>query len=166
MFLQTTYLLVEQAILLRADILVREAPMFLSIKKYFYFSLGILSLGMAYIGFVVPGIPFSIFLVISAWAFAKSSDRMHAWLYNHPWFGKFLTNWTEKQVFPQNGKYAMIAVMLFSLLFLWFTTYNLNAVLWSGSFMILVAVWAWRFPGSVKEWQRRKDNGEKIGWIK
>ena len=66
------------------------------IKKYAYIALGLFCVGMAYIGFVVPGIPFSIFLVIAAWAFAKSSPRLHAWLYNHPWFGKFLTNWTEK----------------------------------------------------------------------
>jgi hypothetical protein len=32
--------------------------------------------------------------------------------------------------------------------------------------MTLVAIWAWRFPNSVEEWQRRKDNGEKIGWFK
>ena len=129
-------------------------------------TLGLFCVGMAYIGFIVPGIPFSIFLVIAAWAFAKSSERLHNWLYNHPWFGKFLTNWTQKQVFPTKGKYAMVIVMSSSLAFLWFSTYNTNAVIWSGTFMLLVAIWAWRFPGSVEEYNRRKDNGEKIGWIK
>jgi len=136
------------------------------IKKYLYMSLGLFCVGMAYIGFIVPGIPFSIFLVIAAWAFAKSSDKLHAWIYNHPWFGEFLTNWTQKQVFPTRGKYAMIFVMSGSLAFLWFTTYNINAVIWSGTFMLLVAVWAWRFPGSLEEYNRRKENGEKIGWLK
>lgn len=129
-------------------------------------ALGLFCVGMAYIGFIVPGIPFSIFLVIAAWAFARSSERLHNWLYTHPWFGEFLTNWTQKQVFPTKGKYAMIIVMSSSLAFLWFTTYNVNAFLWSGSFMLLVAIWAWRFPGSLVEYNRRKDNGEKIGWIK
>jgi hypothetical protein len=32
--------------------------------------------------------------------------------------------------------------------------------------MIVVATWAWRFPGSVEEHQRRLDNNEKIGWLK
>jgi len=136
------------------------------IKKYLYMALGLFCVGMAYIGFIVPGIPFSIFLVIAAWAFARSSERLHNWLYTHPWFGEFLTNWTQKQVFPTKGKYAMIIVMSSSLAFLWFTTYNVNAFLWSGSFMLLVAIWAWRFPGSLVEYNRRKDNGEKIGWIK
>ena len=138
----------------------------MNIKKYLYMALGFFCVGMAYIGFVVPGIPFSIFLVIAAWAFAKSSPRLHAWLYNHPWFGEFLTNWTYKKVFPTKGKYLMILVMASSLAFLWFTTYNLNAVLWSGGFMALVAIWAWRYPGSVEEQERRVKAGEKIAWIK
>jgi hypothetical protein len=32
--------------------------------------------------------------------------------------------------------------------------------------MLLVAVWAWRFPGSVEEHQRRVDTGARIGWFK
>jgi hypothetical protein len=59
----------------------------------------------------------------------------------------------------------MITVMSVSLIIMFFTI-SINAVIFSGVFMLLVAVWAWRFPGSVEEWQRRKDNGEKIGWIK
>ena len=129
-------------------------------------ALGFVCLGMAYVGVIVPGIPFSIFLVIAAWAFAKSNDRMHQWLYNHKYFGPFLTNWVNKQVFPTKGKYAMIIVMSSSLLFLWFTTENIKAVAWSGGFMALVAVWAWRYPGSVIEWERRSDEGKRIGWLK
>ena len=135
-------------------------------KKYMYMALGFVCLGMAYIGVIVPGIPFSIFLVIAAWAFAKSNDRMHQWLYNHKYFGPFLTNWVNKQVFPTKGKYAMIIVMSSSLLFLWFTTENIKAVAWSGGFMALVAVWAWRYPGSVTEQERRVRTGEKIAWFK
>jgi uncharacterized membrane protein YbaN (DUF454 family) len=136
------------------------------IKKYLYMALGFLCLGMAYIGVVVPGIPFSIFLVIAAWAFAKSSKRMHDWLYNHKYFGPFLTNWVEKKVFPTKGKYAMILVMASSLAFLWFTTENIKAAAWSGGFMALVAIWAWRYPGSVVEWETRQDTGKRIGWFK
>ena len=98
------------------------------IKKYMYMSLGFLCVGLAYIGFVTPGIPFSIFLVIAAWAFAKSSKKMEAWLYNHPWFGKFLTNWTQKKVFPLKGKYAMVIVMSSTLAFTWYFNGNIKAM--------------------------------------
>jgi uncharacterized membrane protein YbaN (DUF454 family) len=136
------------------------------IKKYIYQAIGFLCVGLAYIGFVTPGIPFSIFLVIAAWAFAKSSPRMERWLYNHPWFGKFLTNWTKKRVFPTKGKYAMILVMGSTLLFTWFATGNIKAIVWSGVFMLLVAVWAWRYPGSVEEHDARVKAGNKVGWLK
>ena len=136
------------------------------IKKYLWMGLGFLSLGMAYIGVIVPGIPFSIFLVFAAYCFAKSSKRWHDWLYNHKYFGPFLTNWTQKKVFPTWAKYMMIAVMSSSLAFLWFSTGNIKAVAWSGGFMLLVAIWAWRYPGSVAEQERRVAAGEKIAWLK
>ena len=138
----------------------------MNIKKYLWMGLGFLSLGMAYVGVVVPGIPFSIFLVFSAYCFAKSSKKWHDWLYNHKYFGPFLTNWVQKRVFPTKGKYAMVLVMSSSLAFLWFSTGNIKAVLWSGGFMALVAIWAWRYPGTVKEHGDRLAQGKKIGWIK
>ena len=138
----------------------------MTFKKSVWYVLGMLSLGLAYIGFVTPGIPFSIFLVFSAYCFAKSSEKMHRWIYNHKHFGPFLTNWTQKKVFPTKGKYLMILVMSSSLAFLWFTTYNIKAVLWSGSFMALVAIWAWRYPGSVEEQEHRVKQGKRIAWLK
>tara|TARA_B100001057_G_scaffold131459_1_gene130719 strand:- start:892 stop:1305 length:414 start_codon:yes stop_codon:yes gene_type:complete len=136
------------------------------VKKYFYMGIGFICVGFAYIGIVTPGIPFSIFLVIAAWAFAKSSPKMEAWLYNHPWFGKFLTNWNTKRVFPTKGKYAMVIVMASTLAFTWFGTGNANAVMYSGLFMAGVAVWAWRYPGSVEEHTRRVEAGERVAWLR
>lgn len=118
-------------------------------KKALWYSLGMLSLAMAYIGLVVPGIPFSIFLVFAAYCFAKSSKKMHDWLYNHKWFGEFLTNWTNHRVFPLKAKYAMVAVMSSSLAIMWFTTGNIKAMFWAGITMLAVAIWTWRYPSSV-----------------
>ena len=124
-------------------------------KKYLWFTLGMLSLGMAYIGLVTPGIPFSVFLVFSAYCFSKSSKRMHDWLYNHKYFGPFLTNWVEYKVFPKKMKYMMVAVMSSSLAILWFTTHNWKAILGTGIAMAAVAIWAWRYPSSVEEAKKR-----------
>ena len=138
----------------------------MNIRKKLWLVAGFLCLGMAYVGVVVPGIPFSIFLVMAAYCFSKSSKRMHDWLYNHKYFGPFLTNWVQKKVFPTKGIYLMIIVMASSLAFLWFTTENIKAALWSGGFMALVAIWAWRYPGSVSEQERRVEAGEKVAWLK
>lgn len=136
------------------------------IKKLFWNILGFLCLGMAYIGFVMPGIPFSIFLVGAAYCFSRGSQRMHDWLMHHKHFGPFLRNWGEKRIFPQKAKYLMILVMTSTVIFTAWKTMNVVAVVGTATIMLLVAMWAWRFPGSVEEWQRRQDNGEKIGWIK
>jgi uncharacterized membrane protein YbaN (DUF454 family) len=120
-------------------------------KRYLWSTLGMLSLGMAYIGIVVPGIPFSIFLVFAAYCFSKSSKRMHDWLYNHKYFGPFLTNWTEHRIFPLKMKYMMLAMMSSSLAILWFTTYNWKAVIGTGITMAIVAIWAWRYPSTIEE---------------
>jgi hypothetical protein len=31
--------------------------------------------------------------------------------------------------------------------------------------MCLVAIWAWRWPGSVQEYEKRIAEGKKIGWF-
>lgn len=135
-------------------------------KNLFWKILGFLSLGMAYIGVITPGIPFSIFIVGAAYCFSKGSPAMHAWLYNHKTFGPFLSNWVDKKVFPTKMKYMMILVMSSSLLILWFTTHNVHAIIGSSSFMMLVALWAWRYPGDIAEYNRRKLYNQKIGWFK
>ncbi len=134
-------------------------------KKGIFFVLGWICLVMAYIGLVTPGIPFSIFLVGAAYCFARSSKRMENWIYNHKHFGPFLLNWEKKRVFPQRAKYAMILVMTSSVIIMSFFV-PIKGVIYSAAFMALVAVWAWRYPSTVEEWQRRKDNNEKIGWFK
>ena len=138
----------------------------MSIKKMAWMGLGFLSLGVAYIGVVMPGIPFSIPAVFAAYCFAKSSDRMHTWLYNHKLFGPFLTNWETKKVFPLKAKYMMLGFMAFALILMWFTTGNLEAMLYSGSFMALGALWGWQYPSSPEEYDRRVKEGKRIGLFK
>jgi uncharacterized membrane protein YbaN (DUF454 family) len=138
----------------------------MKLSKALWFATGILSIGVAFIGVVVPGIPWSTPTVIAAYCFSRSSDRMHRWLYNHPRFGPFLRGWQEKRIFPRKLKYLMILTMTISVLITWLATGNTNAALWTGGFMILVATWAWRYPDSETEYQRRIDAGKKVAWLR
>jgi uncharacterized membrane protein YbaN (DUF454 family) len=135
-------------------------------KKLFWNALGFLSLGMAYIGVITPGIPYSIFVVFAAYCFSKGSERMHRWIYNHRLFGPFLTNWNTKRVFPQKMKYFMLFMMSTSLVIMWLTSVPVRGIIYTALFMLCVAVWAWRFPSSVEEYDRRIAAGKRIGWIK
>ena len=134
------------------------------VKRFLWTVLGFLSLGMAYVGLITPGIPYSCFVVAAAYCFAKGSPKMHAWIYNHKIFGPFLTNWGEKRVFPTKMKFFMLAMMSTSLIIMSFTV-PVKGVVYTGIFMFIVAVWAWRFPGSVEEHDKRIAEGKKIGWF-
>lgn len=135
------------------------------VKQFLWKVLGFLSLGMAYVGLITPGIPYSCFVVFAAYCFAKGSPKMHAWLYNHKLFGPFLTNWGTKRVFPHKMKYFMLVTMSVSLVIMFFTGVKPVGILSTAIFMALVAVWAWRFPGSTDEYDQRILQGRKIGWF-
>jgi len=135
-------------------------------KKLFWNCLGFLSLGMAYVGVITPGIPYSPFVVFAAYCFSKGSERMHRWIYNHKIFGPFLTNWNTKRVFPTKMKYFMLIMMSSSLIIMFFTGVPTRGIIYTAVFMAVVAIWAWRFPGSIAEHQKRIDNNERIGWLK
>ncbi len=135
-------------------------------KKLFWNILGFLSLGMAYIGLITPGLPYSIWVVFAAYCFSKGSERMHRWIYNHKIFGPFLTNWNEKRVFPQKMRYLMLGMMSLSLVLMFTGGVKPIGIVSTAVFMALVAVWACRYPNSVEEHDRRKAEGRKIGWLK
>ena len=136
------------------------------IKKYLWMTAGFIFLGVAYIGVVTPGIPWSTPTVVAAYCFARGSDRWHNWIMNHKLFGPFLRNWSEKRVFPKYGKWAMFVTMDVSLVIVWFTTYNWKLTAGLGLMMMLVAIWAWRFPETPEEHDQRIEQGKKIGWLK
>jgi hypothetical protein len=134
-------------------------------KQFLWKCLGFLSLGMAYVGVVVPGIPYSPFVVFAAYCFAKGSPRMHAWIMNHKTFGPFINNWNTKRVFPVKLKFFMLASMTVSLVIMYVTGVKPIGIFSTAIFMGLVACWAWRFPGSVAEHDARIAEGRKIGWF-
>ena len=135
-------------------------------KKILFFVAGMICLGIAYIGVVTPGIPWSTPSIVAAYCFAKSSDKWYNWMMNHKLFGPFLTNWKGKSIYPSKAKWIMFVCMDASLVFLWFTTHNWKLVLGVSLFMAFWMVWAIRYPGTLEEWKRRIEAGEKIGWFK
>jgi uncharacterized membrane protein YbaN (DUF454 family) len=96
--------------------------------------------------------------------FAKSSDRWYNWLLNHKLFGPFLREWNEKKIYPTKVKYIMFISMVISLTILIITTQNWKLCLGVVLFMAFWMIWAIRYP-SVKEYERRKALGLRIGWL-
>lgn len=136
------------------------------IQRALFFALGCICLVFAYIGVITPGIPYSPFVVAAAFCFSRSSERMHRWIMNNKLFGPFLTNWSQYRVFPQKMKYLMIGMMTLSLVIMYTSGVKPIGVISTAVFMLLVAVWAWRYPSSVEEHDLRLAQGRKIGWLK
>jgi uncharacterized membrane protein YbaN (DUF454 family) len=136
------------------------------IKKALWFTAGLIFLGIAYIGVIVPGIPWSTPSLIATYCFARSSKKFHDYMINHKLFGPFIANWNDGRVFPTKGKWVMFLSMDLSLVIMWFATNNWKAVAGMSIFFALCILWASRFPGSREEADRRKAAGEKLGWFK
>ena len=60
----------------------------------------------------------------------------------------------------------MVITMVISYTILLFTLHKPKALIGIGAFMLFWIVWAWRYPGSEEEYERRKKAGKKIGWTK
>ena len=134
--------------------------------KPIWFTLGILFLGIAFVGVLVPGIPWSTPAVVAAFCFSKSSQRMHNYIHSHSVFGPFLKGWSDKKIFPIKAKKLMLITMGVSLIIVWFTIESWITFSIILALMIGTIIWGWRYPGSEEEYERRKAAGEKIAWLK
>ncbi|MCW3174162.1 YbaN family protein [Shewanella subflava] len=83
------------------------------IKRGLYLVVGLLSLLLGVIGIVVPLLPTVPFILLAAFCFARSSERLHQWLMTHPWFSEALNNWQTKRALNKTLKRrAMIMTTL------------------------------------------------------
>jgi len=83
--------------------------------RHLYLLLGWSFFGLGAIGVVVPGLPTTPFMLLALWAFSKSSQRFHDWLYAHPLFGPPLQRWRTHRVIPGTAKLLALLTMGISL---------------------------------------------------
>ncbi len=88
-----------------------------------YFLAGIVFLALGLIGVVLPIMPTTIFLILAAGAFARSSPRLEAWLIDHAHLGPPIRRWRERGAISPRAK-AMAAGGMAAgyALFLWSST--------------------------------------------
>jgi uncharacterized membrane protein YbaN (DUF454 family) len=72
-------------------------------------ALGLLALGLGAVGAVVPLLPTTPFVLVAAYAFARSSRRLHAWLLKHKTFGPLIKNWQRYGAISRRAKVAGVA---------------------------------------------------------
>ncbi|MEZ0327211.1 MAG: YbaN family protein [Fimbriimonas sp.] len=86
-------------------------------------ALGVVFVGLGYVGYVVPGMPGTVFFILALWAFKKSSPRLEDWLMNRSFIGPTLRDWeTDKSIRLGTKRLAISMVwasILFSCVVLW-----------------------------------------------
>ncbi|KAF1054247.1 MAG: Inner membrane protein YbaN [Stenotrophomonas maltophilia] len=114
--------------------------------RLLYAALAYTSLGIGLIALVIPGLPTTEFILLSAWAAAKSSPRLSAWLENHRLFGPILHNWHNGRAIARRAKISASVAMFVALLIMLWTLphgYWLYAVVIG---MALGNLWMWSRP--------------------
>lgn len=63
--------------------------------RVLWLGFGLICLILGLIGVVLPLLPTVPFMLLAAFCFARSSERMHRWLVDHPTFGPGIRDWQE-----------------------------------------------------------------------
>jgi len=72
--------------------------------RHLYLLLGWVCVALGLIGVFLPLMPTTVFMLVAAWAFARSSARWHRWLREHAHFGEAIRAWEEHHAMPRRAK--------------------------------------------------------------
>jgi len=100
----------------------------MEIGRLLFFSLGMTFLGIGVVGIVLPVLPTTPFVIVSAFCFGKSSKRFENWLSNNRYFGSYIENYKTKRGVP-------LDVKLKSICFLW-VMLVVSAILFSSTWYV------------------------------
>ena len=76
-----------------------------------WFGVGIGCVVLAGLGVALPLLPTTPFLLLAAFAFARSSERWHDWLLGHRLFGPIIDHWRRYGAIDRRAKIISIASM-------------------------------------------------------
>ncbi len=85
---------------------------FAKLKKIMLIVIGTLALALGFIGVFLPVLPTTPFLLLSAWCFLRSSEKLFYWLTSHPLFGVYIYNYIAFRAITRGARHI-------ALLFLW-----------------------------------------------
>ena len=114
--------------------------------RWAWWLLAYASLGLGLVGIVVPGLPTVPFVLLSAYAAARGSQRLHDALLAHAQFGPMIRDWHAYRAVSRRAKVAaavmmaICAVVMFLAAPRWWMAAGGTAV------MAIVGAWLWSRP--------------------
>jgi uncharacterized membrane protein YbaN (DUF454 family) len=88
-----------------------QASMTSRIMKAVLVTVGTLSVGLGVLGIFLPLLPTTVFLLLAAACYARSSDRFYLWLINHRWLGSYIRNHYEGRGMRRRDKVITLIVL-------------------------------------------------------
>ena len=82
------------------------------LMKGLLFACGTLCVGLGILGIFLPLMPTTVFLLMAAACYARSSDRFHRKLVEHPWLGPYIR---QRNGLSARQKTLILAVLWISL---------------------------------------------------
>lgn len=97
-----------------------------SIKRVLFYILGMFFVGLGIAGYILPGLPGTVFLILAAACFVRSSDRMYKWVTEHKLFGSPVKKFLETGGIPYKIKIiAVLSIIVFSSISLFAAPYSI-----------------------------------------
>ena len=73
--------------------------------RIIWLTFGLISLTLGAIGIFLPILPTVPFILLAAFFFSKSSERLHHWLITHPKFGPPIEDWQRNRAISRRVKW-------------------------------------------------------------
>ena len=97
----------------RHQIQWRPGALIVHLKRSTYFVLGASSLLCGIVGIFLPLLPTTPFVLLAAFCFSRSSERVHQWLLNNRYFGKIISDWETHGVIRTRTKWiATLSIVI------------------------------------------------------
>jgi uncharacterized protein len=108
--------------------------------------LAVTSLILGIIGAFVPILPTVPFILLAAWAAARSSPRLSSWLENHPRLGPHIRDWRSGGVVRRPAKWMATVMMAGGAITMLIIVRPIWVPLAVGALMASVGAWLWQRP--------------------
>ena len=116
------------------------------LKHWLLIIAGLLSLLVGVIGVFLPLIPTVPLVLLAAYCFARSSERLHNWLIGHRHFGAILRNFESGKGIPRQVKGRAVTMVWISLGFSACIVGRPVLIALLFSIGLGVSIYIWRLP--------------------